>query len=406
MSGNHDTRLDTDVLIVGGGIQGAGVAQAAAAAGYRVRVVEQTAVGSGTSSRSSKLIHGGLRYLESGQFALVRKALRERHLLLRNAPELVHLLPIRLPVYAGSTRPPWKIWLGLSLYALLGGLHRANRFCRLSRKAMARLPIRQTGLRTVFEYFDAQTDDRALTRAVMASACNLGAELWCPAAFVRAESGPDHVRTVVRFPDREMQVTSRVLINAAGPWVDRVLANVTPTTTGPAIDLVQGTHIVLAEPAPDTGYYVEAPQDRRAVFILPWQGRTLVGTTETTFHGDPARVRPLAEEIDYLLQVYRYAFPDGDATLVDAFTGLRVLPKTPGSFFSRPRDTLLHAGPSRVLSLYGGKLTSYRATAEAVMACIHKWLPPRTAIADTRELRLEPVDEEGMRQVCEGQKEL
>ncbi len=400
MSGNHDIQLDTDVLIVGGGIQGAGVAQAAAAAGYRVRVLEQSAVGSGTSSRSSKLIHGGLRYLESGQFALVRKALRERRLLLRNAPELVHLLPVRLPVYAESSRPPWKIRLGLSLYALLGGLHRDNRFRRLSRKAMARLPIRQAGLQAVFEYFDGQTDDRALTRAVLASACKLGAELWCPAVFVRAESGPDHVCTVVEYHDRETRITSRVLINAAGPWVDRVLADVSPATTGPAIDLVQGTHIILAEPAPDTGYYVEAPQDRRAVFILPWQGRTLVGTTETAFHGDPADVRPLPEEIDYLQQIYRHTFPDGDATLVDAFAGLRVLPKTRGSFFSRPRDTLLHTGPSRVLSLYGGKLTSYRATAGAVMARIREWLPTRTAIADTRKLRLEPVDEEGMREMC------
>jgi len=401
MSGNHDSHLDTDVLVIGGGIQGAGVAQAAAAAGYRVRVVEQAAVGSGTSSRSSKLIHGGLRYLESGQFALVRKALRERRLLLRNAPELVHLLPIRLPVYAESTRPAWKIRLGLSLYALLGGLHRDNRFRQLSHKTMARLPIRQTGLRTVFEYFDGQTDDRALTRAVMASACKLGAELWCPALFLRAESSPGHVRTVVKFHDRDMQITSRVLINAAGPWADRVLADVTPATTGPAIDLVQGTHIVLAEPAPDTGYYVEAPQDRRAVFILPWQGRTLVGTTETAFHGDPASVRPLQEEIDYLQQVYRDTFPDGNATLVDAFAGLRVLPRSQGSFFSRPRDTLLHAGPSRVLSLYGGKLTSYRATAEAVMARIRQWLPPRTAIADTRKLRLDPLDEEGMQDLCD-----
>ncbi len=378
----------TDILIIGAGIQGAGVAQAAAAAGYRVTVVEQAEVGSGTSSRSSKLIHGGLRYLETGQFALVRKALRERQRLLANAPGLVRLIPFRLPIYADSQRPAWKIRIGLSLYALLGGLHRENRFRTLDAAETARLPLRREGLRTVFEYLDGQTDDRALTRAVMASAQALGAELWQPVRFLFASVTNTGVSATVERAGREVTIEARVLVNAAGPWVDRVLSAVTPAVSCPAIDLVQGSHIVLAAPAPEAAWYVEAPQDRRAVFVLPWQGRTLVGTTETPFHGDPAEVTPLPAEIDYLQAVYRHYFPAGDTTVIDAFAGLRVLPKGPGGFFTRPRDTLLHTGPTRVLSLLGGKLTGYRATAEAVMKRIRRWLPPRKPVADTRTLPL------------------
>ncbi len=378
----------TDILVIGGGIQGAGVAQAAAAAGYRVIVLEQTAVGSATSSRSSKLIHGGLRYLETGQFALVRKALRERRYLLANAPELVQLIPFRLPVYHDTSRPAWRIRLGLTLYALLGGLHRENRFRTLPSAETATLPLRRDGLRLVFEYHDGQTDDRALTRAVMASACELGATLRCPARFLHAEISDDAVHAVVAQPNGQHAITARVLVNAAGPWVARVLERITPATACPAIDLVQGTHIVIAAASPEAAYYVEAPQDRRAVFILPWQGRTLVGTTETPFSGDPADVQPLPAEIEYLQAVYRYYFPDGDATVKDAFAGLRVLPKQPGSFFNRPRDTILHTGPERVMSLLGGKLTGYRATAEEVMRCLRRWLPPRKPVADTRTLPL------------------
>ena len=378
----------TDILVIGGGIQGAGVAQAAAAAGYRVIVLEQTAVGSATSSRSSKLIHGGLRYLETGQFALVRKALRERRYLLANAPELVRLIPFRLPVYRDTSRPAWRIRLGLMLYALLGGLHRENRFRTLPSAETATLPLRQDGLRAVFEYHDGQTDDRALTRAVMASACELGATLRCPARFLHAEISDDAVHAVVAQPNGQHAITARVLVNAAGPWVARVLERITPATACPAIDLVQGTHIVIAAASPEAAYYVEAPQDRRAVFILPWQGHTLVGTTETPFSGDPADVQPLPAEIEYLQAVYRHYFPSGDATVKDAFAGLRVLPKQSGSFFNRPRDTILHIGPERVMSLLGGKLTGYRATAEDVMRCLRRWLPPRKPVADTRTLPL------------------
>jgi len=380
--------FDTDILVVGAGIQGAGVAQAAAAAGYRVTVLERTAVAVGTSSRSSKLIHGGLRYLETGQFGLVRKALAERDRLVANAPGLVHWLDFHIPVYRDTRRRPWQIRLGLSLYALLGGLRAGNRFHTLPRDAWPQLPLRREGLQKVFVYHDAQTDDRALTRAVMVSACRLGATLRCPARLLHAESSGAGIRARIGEEDGESRMHARVLVNAGGPWVNRVLENVFPRPVPLAIDLVQGAHILLDAPAPPGAIYVEAPQDRRAVFLLPWREHTLVGTTETAFCGDPDQVAPKPEEIDYLLAVYRHYVPGPAPSLRDAFAGLRVLPRQAGSFFQRPRDTLLHPGPERVLSLYGGKLTGYRATAEDVLKRIRPWLPRRTPVADTRTLPL------------------
>ena len=160
-----------DVVIIGGGIHGVGVAQAAAAAGHRVLLLEKTALASATSSRSSKLIHGGLRYLESAQFGLVRGSLRERTLLLQLAPDLVRRLPFHIPVYAGTTRRPFTIRAGLSLYALLGNLAPDCRFASLPRTDWPDLDgLATDGLQAVFRYYDAQTDDAALTRAVMASA--------------------------------------------------------------------------------------------------------------------------------------------------------------------------------------------------------------------------------------------
>ncbi|MCR4301236.1 MAG: FAD-dependent oxidoreductase, partial [Sulfuricaulis sp.] len=176
---------DYDVAVIGGGIHGVGVAQAAAAAGYSVLLMEQNNLGSGTSSRSSKLIHGGLRYLESAHFGLVRESLREREILLHIAPALVQRVPFYIPVYTATRRSPWKIRAGLSLYALLGGLSPETRFESVTRSRWQDLDgIATHGLRAVFRYEDAQTDDARLTQAVMQSAQSLGAELRCPANFL------------------------------------------------------------------------------------------------------------------------------------------------------------------------------------------------------------------------------
>ena len=184
-----------DVVVAGGGIHGAGMAQAAAASGHSVLLLEQEAIAAGSSSRSSKLIHGGLRYLESGQLRLVRESLHERALMLKLAPELVRLQKFFIPVYDHSRRKPWQLRIGLSLYALLAGLDGAARFGTVPLSGWAQLDGLDThGLRQVFYYHDAQTDDALLTAAVMRSAQSLGAELALPARFTGATLAGDGVQ--------------------------------------------------------------------------------------------------------------------------------------------------------------------------------------------------------------------
>lgn len=383
---------DVDIVIVGAGIQGAGVAQAAAAAGYSVLLLEQTGIASGTSSRSSKLIHGGLRYLETGQLRLVYECLRERATLLRVAPELVHLTPHYLPVYKTTRRRPLQLRLGLSLYALLGGFIPAVRFRTVPRGEWASLKgLRQEGLQALFQYFDAQTDDAALTAAVVRSAQTLGARLILPAQYVSAECTDRSL--VVHYRDRqgEQHLECSVLVNAAGPWADDVLQRIAPAESRLAVDLVAGAHIVLPYALTRAVFYTEAPRDGRAVFIMPWKNSTtLIGTTERSYRGDPAQVAPTEAEIEYLLETVRHYFPEtANIRPSETFAGLRVLPASAGAAFGRARDTRLHVThAARVLSIYGGKLTAYRATADRVLRALRRQLPSRRPIADTAKLVL------------------
>jgi len=385
MTGQHD------LVVIGAGIHGAGAAQAAAAAGYSVLVLEQTGIASATSCRSSKLIHGGLRYLESGQLNLVRESLRERDILLRIAPQLVRLVPFHIPIYRHTTRRSWQIRAGLSLYALLGNLRRHAWFASLPRAQWDELDgLATENLQAVFRYQDAQTDDAALTQAVMRSAQSLGAELVVPGEFLGAQRTANGYAVRYRTPQGEAESHCTALVNAAGPWINTVLARITPRLPPTAIELVQGTHIVLDGPLQRGVYYTEA-EDGRAVFVMPWRSMTLVGTTETRFRGDPAQVRPLTAEVEYLLRTFRRYFPERDVQVRDQFAGLRVLPLAESAVFHRPRETLFTTDapqqPHRV-SIYGGKLTGYRATAQKALALLRAVLPARPVRADTATQRL------------------
>jgi glycerol-3-phosphate dehydrogenase len=387
MTGQHD------LVVIGAGIHGAGAAQAAAAAGHSVLVLEQSGVASATSCRSSKLIHGGLRYLESGQLNLVRESLRERDILLRIAPQLVRLVPFHIPIYRHTARRAWQIRAGLSLYALFGNLRRHAWFASLARSQWDELDgLATENLQAVFRYQDAQTDDAALTQAVMRSAQSLGAELVVPGEFLGAQRTANGYAVRYRTPQGEAESHCTALVNAAGPWINSVLARVSPRVPPSAIELVQGTHIVLDGALQRGAYYTEA-EDGRAVFVMPWRSMTLVGTTETRFRGDPAQVRPLAIEVDYLLRTFRRHFPQRDVQLRDQFAGLRVLPLEEGAAFHRKRETLFPTDSLKqphLVSIYGGKLTGYRATAEKVVALLAPTLPARTRRGDTRTLPLGP----------------
>ena len=385
-----------DMVVVGGGIHGAGVAQAAACCGYSVLLLEQVALASGASSRSSKLVHGGLRYLEGYDFHLVRESLHERDILLRIAPELVHLRPFHIPVYPDTTRRPLILRAGLILYALLDGLGPASRFSSLPRRDWDRLDGLDTRrLQAVFRYHDAQTNDADLTRAVMHSAIAHGAELACPAEFIAGRITPAGCEVSYLQGEREQHCMARVLVNAGGAWVDRIDARIDPRPPKVAADLVQGAHLVMQEPVKSGCYYVEAPQDRRAVFLLPWGEHALLGTTEHSYHGNPRDVRARDDEVDYLLQVQQHYFPQRSLEVVDRWAGLRVLPADGGAAFSRSRETHLvldNEKLPRTISIYGGKLTVYRATANKVMQQLQRVLPERRTLADTAQLPLVPVN--------------
>lgn len=387
-----------DAVVVGGGINGVGVAQALAVGGHSVLVLERTAIAAGTSSKSSKLIHGGLRYLESFQFGLVRESLHERALLLKNAPELVRLQRFLIPVYAGMRRPPWLIRTGLSLYYVLSSLDRNARFAVLPASAWPNLAGLETrGLRAVMCYNDAVTDDAALTRAVMRSAQHFGAELQCPAEFSSAVLHEDGVEVRYSLGVQEHTCRAGVLINASGPWVNNVAAAVRPVQPMVTIELVQGAHIEIPFSLGEYFYYLESPRDGRAVFVMPRERRTVVGTTETRFRADPDSVRALSAEENYLLGVVGHYFPGlaglQVSDLLASWAGLRVLPAGSKHAFHRSRETVLQVDTPlkpRFLSIYGGKLTTYRATAAHVVRRLAATLPERKAIADTAALRLEP----------------
>jgi glycerol-3-phosphate dehydrogenase len=386
-----------DVIVVGGGIHGAGVMQAVTAAGHSALLIEKGELASGTSSRSSKLIHGGLRYLESGQFSLVRESLRERAVHLKIAPELVELKPFFIPVYRDTRRRPWQLKLGLFMYALLGGFDSSTRFGEVPRREWQQLDGLDTrNLDAVIRYHDAQTDDAALTRAVVQSARALGGELAMPARFQSATLDENGVQVSFETGGTRIDRRAKVLVNAAGPWAVEVARSVHPAIHVPDVDLVQGTHIVLPMNVTQGIYYVESPTDGRAIFVMPWRQATLVGTTETPYRGEPDQVQPLPAEEEYLLSVARHYFPAASGftrkDIQQRFAGLRVLPAASQKAFDRSRETIFTADRDthpRVLGIYGGKLTGWRAAAAHVLERIAPSLSakPRRAATDQLVLR-------------------
>ena len=393
MSGINHSESHFDVVVIGGGINGAGVAQAVAAAGYSVALLEKSAIAAGTSSKSSKLIHGGLRYLENFDFQLVRESLKERELLLQLAPTLVNRLPFYIPLYQQSSRSALKIAAGLMLYKLLAGFHRKTGFRIVHQREWRQLDgLKLEGLKRVFQYWDAQTDDAALTRAVMRSAQQLGAQLHAPAEFLYADSFDHGYRITYREAGVTRQIRATIAVNAAGPWVDRVAQQFRPLLPMAATDNVQGAHIEIDAVLSQGAYYLEAPSDRRAVFAIPWQGGALIGTTETLFTGDPDDIHPLESEISYLKSVFSHYFKNSNLEINAAWAGLRVLPAADTAAFTRSRESSLVADDIQrphAISIFGGKVTSYRVTAQKVVQMCKQTLEKRAGIADTAKLHLE-----------------
>ncbi|GIU07074.1 MULTISPECIES: glycerol-3-phosphate dehydrogenase/oxidase [unclassified Shewanella] len=387
-----------DLLVIGGGINGAGIAQCAAAAGYSVLLLEKETIAAQTSANSSKLIHGGLRYLESGQLPLVRKSLAERKALLKLAPNLVSPIPFYIPVYENSRRSPWAIRAGLSLYAMLSDFDALGQFKSVPSVHWSKIKgLKLKGLKAVYQYWDAQTDDKMLTQAVIKNARSLGADVLEHAQCTHIEHLQEQCLVRYQYSSMEHQVEALAVVNTAGPWVNQVLETVFPPITSVPIEWVQGSHLLLDIPANDGILYLESCFDKRVVFVMPWKGRTLIGTTETVLASLDSQPKVTPEEVDYLLGIYSHYFSCfGDVNalkerLLDSFCGVRVLPEQAGTAFDRPRDTILKTQPSHpnLLSLYGGKLTTYRSTATEVIEWLEQTIGDRQTLADFDTLRLD-----------------
>jgi glycerol-3-phosphate dehydrogenase len=386
---------DFDLLVIGGGITGAGAALDAALRGLRVALIDKGDFASGTSSVSSKLVHGGLRYLEHGDFALVYEAMQERRRLLRNAPHLVHPLRFVLPFYDGARMPPWKMRLGLVLYDLLAGP------CNL-RRSRAYHPARIhhdfpglqiKGLRGGAEFFDAQMDDARLCLAVVRTAALQGAVVanYVEAAAFDKDAGQVRgVRAVNRLGGRELSIRARQTLNAAGTWGDaaRRLAG---DAAGPALRPTKGVHLVAPGRGLTAAFLLLHPADGRVFFVIPWLGKTLIGTTDTLCDDPPDRVSVSAADVDYLLRGYNRYFdpPLSSNDLLNSFVGLRPLVRTrPGEPSALSREFALSASPSGLLTLSGGKYTTYRSMAEAAIDAVVRRLGLRRRSV-TRDFRLD-----------------
>jgi glycerol-3-phosphate dehydrogenase len=387
LKSHDDAGIFYDIVIIGGGIHGAGVAQACSAAGYDCLLLEKNDWAWATSSRSSKLLHGGLRYLQTGQLKLVYECLQERELLLKNAPELAHINWFYLPIYRDSNYPSWKIFLGLSLYCLLTGFRNPHgKFRIIPRKEWATLNgLCRENLQAVFAYQDAQTDDKLLTQAVKNSAITLGCDAWQPAEMLAACKNNYGWLVDIHQNNALKTVNCQLLINTAGPWVNDIIQRC-GRKRSLSIELVQGAHLILKKQISTECFYLEA-SDHRAVFVLPWHNKTLVGTTETAYSDKTEHTAPTEQEIRYLLNTVREHFPQANLDIDSEFSGLRVLPTSNQQAFFRSRDTQF-IDDEGLISLYGGKLTAYRATAEKILALIQKRIGKRKAKADTHTLPL------------------
>jgi glycerol-3-phosphate dehydrogenase len=364
-----------DLVVIGGGITGAGIALDATLRGLRVALVEKRDFASGTSSASSKLIHGGLRYLEHGEFGLVREALRERHVLLRIAPHLVRPLRIVVPQYAGTGRARWMLKIGLSLYDWLAGRERIGRHRRLDAAELVApaTGLRSDGLKDGFEFFDAQMDDARLCLEVVLTAMAAGAAVanYVEAVEIRHDRSGHACgcEAVDQLTGESFGITARRVVNAAGPWLDevnRIDDGAAPARLAPT----KGVHIVLPSVGLTAGLLVTHPADGRVMFVLPWMNRTLVGTTDTFCDNRPDDIAADDDDVDYLLTAANYYFgqrftrPDVLATMAGLRPLLHRNSKDPSAV---SREFSIFRSKSGLWSIAGGKYTTYRSMAEALV---------------------------------------
>ncbi|MEX2151756.1 MAG: glycerol-3-phosphate dehydrogenase/oxidase [Gemmatimonadaceae bacterium] len=385
-----------DALIIGGGITGAGIARDAAMRGLSVALVDKGDFASGTSSRSSRLIHGGVRYLEHGHLHLVFEASAERRRLMRLAPHLVRPLPFTWPVYLGQRLPIWKLAVGLTLYDLLSLFRNVERHRRLSADDVlaAEPSLCSDHLRGGVRYFDAATDDARLTLANVLDAQRHGAVVANHVAFTGVGESSDGL-TVSRLEDtltgNRLEIRAQLRVNATGPWSDAVrqLQGAPPTSK---VQGSKGSHVALRRERVGNRDAVTLlhPRDGRVMFTLPAGANTIIGTTDTFTSVSPDEVRASESDVAYLLEAANAFFPDARLNrddVVAAWAGIRPLMPSKGSSVQASREHAI-ARDGREVTITGGKLTTFRVMAAEVVDVVQRALrmPQTRAPTDERPL--------------------
>ena len=383
-----------DLLVIGGGIIGAGIARDAALRGLSVAIVEQADFGSGTTSRPTRLIHGGLRYLELFDFALVRSDMREREILLRIASHLVFPLAFLLPLYRPTFLYHLKLRIGMQLYDALSldkSLPRRQHLDRAGTLA-AEPTLEPDGLAGAWRFYDAQVPlVERLVIENLVDAADHGAVMLNHARVVDFLREGDHVvgaRVRDITADRTLQIRARFTVVATGPWLDRTIAPLRQKSD-PLLRLTKGVHLVTRG-AVQQAHVLFAKSDGRLFFVVPWRDATIVGTTDTDYDGDPGQVAATEEDVRYLQEEARRAFPSAPFDeIYFTWAGVRALVREEGvseGEVSRKHALFDHAkreGLDGVLSVVGGKITAYRAIAEEVVDAasrrLSRFTPSRTA---------------------------
>jgi len=392
-----------DMIVIGGGATGLGTAVEAASRGYRTLLLEQGDFAQGTSSRSTKLIHGGVRYLQQGNLSLVLEALRERGLLIRNAPHLVHNMSFVVPLYDWWEGPFYGI--GLKMYDLLAGKLGLGPSCLLSKEETLRhIPtVEPNGLRGGVIYHDGQFDDSRLAISLALTLADLGgvALNYLPVTnIIRTDGLVSGVAALDRETGREFVIRGKVVINAAGPFIDRVRRMVDPTLKE-LITPSQGVHLVLDGSflSGDSAIMVPHTDDGRVLFAVPWHGRTIVGTTDTPIPAASLEPRPLQEEIDFLLTHagrYLNRHPERSDVL-SIFAGVRPLVRADAGSdtASLSRDHTLLVESNGLVTIAGGKWTTYRKMGEDTVTAAAQIAGLEERPSVTAELRIHGWQEGG-----------
>jgi len=347
-----------DVLVVGGGIVGAGIAEAASAHGLSVALVDRGDFGGATSSASSKLVHGGLRYLRLGDVGLVREAHHERRVLMDVvAPHLVRRLPFLFPLYDSGPFRPWFVQTGIVLYSTLARA-RLNGPIALDRARRMVPQLRTDGLGRCALYADAVTNDSRLTLANVRAAAGAGAVVanYAEVVAIRGRDGAE-----VEADGRTIAVRADRVVNAAGPWVDRIRRLEDPAAAR-SVRLSKGVHVVV-DGGREWSAALTIPHDKvRVSFAVPWEGMLLLGTTDTLHDGEPETAGVTSGDVEQVLAEASVAV-EKIGPVRATFAGLRVLPGGDGSTASAHRETVFSTGPTGMVTVAGGKLTTYRRIA-------------------------------------------